>query len=335
MSSDNQKTKKIAVGLQGGGSLGAYTAGVLTQIIVEPTIEITDITGTSAGAMNGMVIAQTINKFGYGDVGRGKAVERLGRFWEDVSHPPLFFGVKETLNFMAALNPHGARSIITNSLIRQIKEYVINPRALASGRLINLTVPAVDEYGHERLFTNEQITHDAIHASAAIQPHIHPVRIDGVRYIDGAYVGGSNPPIEPLTKAFNDIDAILFIMTNPPEAPIHCRKQSDLSVADVSYTDNLILHQVYDHIALLLDQRAKGTNIPPIHIIWPNVARPYTQEQKQQVDSNFIYELYNQGIQDGSVFLHKNKKTLHTRSSLSLNGLREKAEHNHQALRIA
>jgi NTE family protein len=324
-SNDIQNIKKIAVGLQGGGSLGAYTAGVLAQIIADPTIEITDITGTSAGAMNGMVVVQTINKFGYDIEGRNKTIERLGRFWSDVSHPPLLPGVKETLNIMAAFNPHGAKQVITNSLIQQIEDYVINPRALASGRLINLTIPAVDDNGNERLFTNEQITHDAIHASAAIQPHIHPVTIDGVRYIDGAYIGGSNPPIEPLTKIFNDVDAILFIMTNPPAPPIHCRKQSDLSIADVLHTDNLILHQAYDHIALLLDQRTKGTKIPPIHMIWPNVARPYTQEQKQQVDSNFIRELYAQGIEDGRIFLYKHKKTLHTRSSLSLNGLKNKA----------
>ena len=316
--------------MQGGGSLGAYTAGVLTQIIADPTIEITDMTGTSAGAMNGMVVAQTINKFGYDESGRTKTIERLGQFWSDVSHPPLPFGVKETLNMMAAFNPHGAKQVITNSLIRQIEDYVINPRALASGRLIDLTIPAVDEHGNERLFKNEDITHDAIYASAAIQPHIHPVEIDGLYYIDGAYVGGSNPPIEPLTKIFNDVDALVFIMTNPPEAPIQCRKQSDLSYQDVSHTDNLILHQTYDHIALLLDQRAKGAKIPPIHIIWPNVARPYTQEQKQQVDSHFIGELYKRGIQDGGSFINKYGKTIEARSSMSLKGLKEKAIRQHE-----
>ncbi len=315
--------------MQGGGSLGAYTAGVLTQIIANPTIEITDITGTSAGAMNGMVVTQTINKFGYGIEGRNKTIERLGRFWSDVSHPPLPFGLKETLNIMAAFNPHGAKQIVTNSLIRQIEDYVINPRALASGRLINLTIPAVDENGNERLFINDQITHDAIHASAAIQPHIHPVKIDGLYYIDGAYVGGSNPPVEPLTKTFNDVDAVVFIMTNPPEAPIQCRKQSELSHQDVLHTNDLILHQAYDHIALLLDQRAKGANIPPIHIIWPDVAHPYSQKQKQQVDSRFISELYNHGIEDGGHFLHKHRKTIDLRSSMSLKGLKNKAIHHH------
>ena len=320
--------------MQDGGSLGAYTAGVLTQVIANPTIEITDITGTSAGAMNGMIIAQTINKYGYGygygEEGRIETIQRLGRFWSDVSHLPLLPGVKETLNIVAAFFPQGTKQVITNSLIRQTEDYVINPRALASGRLINLTIPAVDENGNERLFKNEDITHDAIYASAAIQPHIGPVEIDGLYYIDGAYVGGSNPPIEPLTKIFNDVDALVFIMTNPPEAPIQCRKQSDLSHQDVSHTDNLILHQTYDHIALLLDQRAKGAKIQPIHIIWPDVARHYTQEQKQQVDSHFIGELYKRGIQDGGSFLNKYGKTIEARSSMSLKGLKEKAIRQHE-----
>lgn len=76
----NNKKTKIAVRLQGGGALGAYTAGALTQIIANPTIEITDITGTSAGAMNGMIITQTINKYGYDDDGRTETIKRLGNF---------------------------------------------------------------------------------------------------------------------------------------------------------------------------------------------------------------------------------------------------------------
>ena len=45
--------RRIAVALQGGGSHGAFTWGVLDRLLGEPSLEIVGISGTSAGAMNG------------------------------------------------------------------------------------------------------------------------------------------------------------------------------------------------------------------------------------------------------------------------------------------
>jgi predicted acylesterase/phospholipase RssA len=44
---------KVALALQGGGSHGAFTWGVLDRLLEDATIEIIGVTGTSAGAMNG------------------------------------------------------------------------------------------------------------------------------------------------------------------------------------------------------------------------------------------------------------------------------------------
>jgi NTE family protein len=43
---------RVAVALQGGGSHGAFTWGVLDRLLLEPNLEIIAISGTSAGAMN-------------------------------------------------------------------------------------------------------------------------------------------------------------------------------------------------------------------------------------------------------------------------------------------
>lgn len=147
-----RQIKNIKLGLQGGGSLGAYTAGVLCSILSDPTIKITEITGTSAGAMNGMIVAQTINKYGDNEEGRNTTKQRLVDFWNDVAHPPLPIGTKIMLDWVAAMAPHTTRYLITNSLLDHIKVHLQNPNALASGKIINLTIPAVDENGKERLF---------------------------------------------------------------------------------------------------------------------------------------------------------------------------------------
>ncbi len=49
--------KHISLALQGGGSHGAFTWGVMHRLISDPRLYIDGISGTSAGAMNGVVFA--------------------------------------------------------------------------------------------------------------------------------------------------------------------------------------------------------------------------------------------------------------------------------------
>ena len=59
MSPSKAKNEPVPVdlALQGGGSHGAFTWGVLDRLLEEPRIEIAGISGTSAGAMNAAVLA--------------------------------------------------------------------------------------------------------------------------------------------------------------------------------------------------------------------------------------------------------------------------------------
>ena len=65
-------TKRINLGLQGGGAHGAFTWGVLDRILEDERIEIAAISGTSAGALNGAAL-----KAGYATGGGGGAKENL------------------------------------------------------------------------------------------------------------------------------------------------------------------------------------------------------------------------------------------------------------------
>ncbi|HAP11049.1 MAG TPA: patatin, partial [Afipia sp.] len=49
--------KKINLALQGGGSHGAFTWGVLDQFLADGRLEITGISGASAGALNAVMVA--------------------------------------------------------------------------------------------------------------------------------------------------------------------------------------------------------------------------------------------------------------------------------------
>ncbi|WP_343206195.1 patatin-like phospholipase family protein [Bradyrhizobium sp. OHSU_III] len=72
--------KSINLALQGGGSHGAFTWGVLDRLLEDDRIKIDGISGTSAGAMNGAVLA-----YGMMEGGAGRAREMLERFWQAVA----------------------------------------------------------------------------------------------------------------------------------------------------------------------------------------------------------------------------------------------------------
>ena len=77
-------TQLVDLALQGGGSHGAFTWGVLDRLLEERWIEIEAISGTSAGAMNAAVMA-------YGHArGNPGARESLETFWHSVSKAALF-----------------------------------------------------------------------------------------------------------------------------------------------------------------------------------------------------------------------------------------------------
>ena len=84
-----QPTKTIDLALQGGGSHGALTWGVLDRILEDERLEIAGISGTSAGAMNAVVLAQ-----GFHQGGRDGTRDALAAFWRAVSDAARFSPVQ-------------------------------------------------------------------------------------------------------------------------------------------------------------------------------------------------------------------------------------------------
>jgi NTE family protein len=79
------RAKKVSLALQGGGSHGAFTWGVLDYLLEDGRLDIEAITGTSAGAMNAVVLAE-----GYLEGGREGARKNLAKFWRSISDAGAF-----------------------------------------------------------------------------------------------------------------------------------------------------------------------------------------------------------------------------------------------------
>ena len=98
--SNNQfKNAPLDLALQGGGSHGAFTWGVLDRLLQDDTLAIDGVSGTSAGALNAAVMAT-----GWADGGRESARRALRAFWLDLAGQGGCFGNP------AVTWPHGQAS---------------------------------------------------------------------------------------------------------------------------------------------------------------------------------------------------------------------------------
>src|SRR5512136_2185705 len=93
----------VDLALQGGGSHGAFTWGVLDRLLEEPWLEIDGISGTSAGAMNAAVLAD-----GYTKGGPAGARTALETFWRRVSEAARCRSRPLDAGLLAILRGHGS-----------------------------------------------------------------------------------------------------------------------------------------------------------------------------------------------------------------------------------
>lgn len=81
----DRRIKSVKLALQGGGSHGAFTWGVLDQLLDDERLQIAAISGTSAGAMNAVAVVDGMNSGG--PAKRANAWKASGRppAWQLVS----------------------------------------------------------------------------------------------------------------------------------------------------------------------------------------------------------------------------------------------------------
>src|SRR6516225_5483437 len=193
----------VDLALQGGGSHGAFTWGVLDRLLEEPWLRIDGISGTSAGAMNGAVLVA-----GYTAGGAEGARAALDAFWKRVSHSARFSPIRrspldvmlgrwtlDTSPFYLAFDlasrvfsPYDLNFAGDNPLRQVIAESV--DFALVADSPIRLFVTATNvRSGRGHVFRNAELTPDVLLASACLPTLFQAIEIDGDPYWDGGYVG--------------------------------------------------------------------------------------------------------------------------------------------------
>jgi NTE family protein len=215
--------RPVALALQGGGAHGAFTWGVLDELLQQDDLRIDAISGTSAGAMNAIVLAH-----GLLDGGPEGAREALWNFWHAVSRqmpagavraprdgdpwPTLHPAAQALMQWTRLLSPYALNPLNLNPL-RGLLESQVDFERLRGTRGPQLFIAATNaNSGQLRLFRREELTVEVALASACLPMLMQAVEIDGQPYWDGG--DAANPAQLPLVCETEAPD-LLILTLNP------------------------------------------------------------------------------------------------------------------------
>ncbi len=330
----------IDLALQGGGSHGAFTWGVLDRLLEEQWLKIAAISGTSAGAMNAAVLAD-----GWAEGGAEGARQALKKYWQRVSraatYSPLQRSIIDRMLGRWSLDTSPAY-LAMDLMSRVISPYDLNPfginplhdivaesinfeRLARSPILLFITATNV-RTGRGHIFRNAQITPDVLLASACLPTMFRAVEIDGDAYWDGGYAG--NPTITPLVRESDAHDTIL-VQINPRERPTTPRSASEIlnRLNEISFNSPLM--KELRMIALLRNVADPGTGEGArwahmrTHRIMTDMLAEFGASSKLNAEWDFISMLREEGRRTAGEFLHEHGHDLGVRSTTDIEVLLE------------
>jgi NTE family protein len=330
----------VDLALQGGGSHGAFTWGVLDRLLEEPWLGIDGISGTSAGAMNAAVLVD-----GHAKGGAQGARTALRNFWRRVSDAARFSPFRRgpldvllgrwtldssplyvAMDLMSRLlSPYDVNPMGKNPL-RAILAELVNFERLAQAP-IKLFITATNvRTGRGHVFKNDAITPDVLLASACLPTMFQAIEIDGEPYWDGGYSG--NPTITPLIRECKSQDTIL-VQINPVERGGSPRSASDIlnRLNEVSF--NAVLLKELRMMALLRQVANPGDSEGAqwagmrIHRVASEMLTELGASSKLNAEWEFFSLLHDEGRKSAQVFLDAHASNLGHRSTLDIDVLLE------------
>ena len=239
-------TRLLNLALQGGGAHGAFTWGVLDALLEERRIGFDGLSGTSAGAMNAVVMAQ-----GWMDGGRDGARAALRRFWEalgdtmplDVTHHDVDGGVhlapmvKLWMAWAHYVTPAQFNPLDVNPLRTLLAEQVDFERLRRHAPMRLFVAATHADSGRLRVFDTRELSVDAVLASGCLPSVFRAPRIDGQTYWDGGYAG--NPAVFPLLRGGRALDTLLVLLSPlewRPAQPTDTARELHARVAEIAFT---------------------------------------------------------------------------------------------------
>ncbi|MGM9490082.1 patatin-like phospholipase family protein [Ideonella sp. YS5] len=214
------RPSRLNLALQGGGAHGAFTWGVLDALLEDPRLQFEGLSGSSAGAMNAVVLAD-----GWLKGGREGARRGLGDFWTEVGRQlpagMVTQGESDAIDLAPAskllaswagyFSPSQINPFDLNPL-RALLERTVDFDRLRAASPFKLFIGATHAgSGKLRVFRENELSVEVLLASACLPRIHHAVQIDGEPYWDGGY--SANPAVFPLFYHCDARDVLLVLLS--------------------------------------------------------------------------------------------------------------------------
>ncbi|MEM1021603.1 MAG: patatin-like phospholipase family protein [Sphingomonadales bacterium] len=329
----------INLALQGGGAHGAYTWGVLDRLLECDRLEIEAISGTSAGAVNAVVVAAGMQAGGP-DQGR----QDLHDFWKEVSRLARFSIFKRN-PFARLIGDYSLESspgfLGFDLLSRLLSPYDFNPlglnplRDLLDDRISwdclkkpgapDLFVSATDvRSGRVKVFRNQELETDAVLASACLPLLFQAVEIGDGAYWDGGYMG--NPALWPFSYECGSND-ILIVQINPVYRDEVPRTSRDIlnRINEITFNGSLLRElRAIEFVGRLLEDESVSPGRYKkmlVHMISSDAISNFGAGSKYNAEWDFLIQLRDLGRETASEWLDKHVDDVGKQSTVDLRAL--------------
>ncbi len=336
-SKPSRNAKTINLALQGGGAHGAYTWGVLDTILADDRIAIEGISGTSAGAMNAVVLAD-----GYQKAGSEGARDALRNFWTEVSRQAAFSPIQRSpLDiFFGSWNLDTSPSFVAFDMLSRVASpYDLNPANINPLRdllrstvdfdsvrkcnAFNLYITATNvQTGRAKVFRRQELDVERVLASTCLPQLFQAVEIDGVPYWDGGYMG--NPALWPFFSECQSND-IMIVQINPIERSDTPKTASEINNRVNEITFNASLQRelrAIDFVARLIeDGRLENSSYERLllHRIYDEEAFDgLNASSKLNAEFSFLDHLFSIGQRCAQTWLEAHYDDIGERSTVDI-----------------
>ncbi len=304
--------KMINLALQGGGSHGAFTWGVLDRLLEDERIAFDGVTATSAGGVNAVLLAD-----GLAAGGREGAKKIMHRFWKKMSATtsasiiaPSFidkfnpnFGLENSPGYVMVdiisrfMSPYQLNPTDANPMRDLLVEFVDFER-VRQQQVVKLFLSATNvRTGKVAVFPNKEITADHVLASACLPFMMRAPVIDGEAYWDGGFMG--NPAIFPVIYGCESADVLLVHLTPTERTELPTNSRAILNrMQEISFNSSLMreMRAVAFVTQMIDDGKLTGGKRIFVHLIEAeDIIRELSGSSKMNAEWGFLMHLFEIG----------------------------------------
>ena len=327
--------KMINLALQGGGSHGAFTWGVLDRLLEDERIAFDGITATSAGGVNAVLLAD-----GLAAGGREGAKQIMHRFWKKMSATtsasiiaPSFldkfnpnFGLENSPGYVMVdiisrfLSPYQLNPTDANPMRDLLVEFVDFER-VRQQRVVKLFLSATNvRTGKVAVFPNKEITADHVLASACLPFMMRAPVIDGEAYWDGGFMG--NPAIFPVIYGCESADVLLVHLTPTERTELPTNSRAILNrMQEISFNSSLMREmRAVAFVTQMIDEgKLTGGKRMFVHLIEAeDIIRELSGSSKMNAEWKFLMHLFEIGRERADKWIAANYDRIGTETTVDL-----------------